>query len=174
MEDFDSLNEKQLESLERGLSDLKNNRVMTSDEFWKELLSKKEQQELLDEVYENYKKEILRQRQLQKEGVNRLRSQGKRLKVSLIELLTKEEFLHKCQTDKDFSEKWGLKIEERELIQGERLQLLWKVCREENIPPDSKELEDFWLRYNEIMSKYNIPTQLITITYNDKTTESYE
>ena len=44
MEDFDSLNEKQLESLERGLSDLKHNRVMTSDEFWKGLLLNKEQQ----------------------------------------------------------------------------------------------------------------------------------
>jgi hypothetical protein len=50
MEDFDSLNEKQLESLERGLSDLKNNRVMTSDEFWKGLLSKKEQQTLYSEI----------------------------------------------------------------------------------------------------------------------------
>ena len=50
MEDFDSLNEKQLESLERGLSDLKNNRVMTSDEFWKQLLSKKEQQTLYSEI----------------------------------------------------------------------------------------------------------------------------
>ena len=122
MEDFDSLNEKQLESLDRGLSDLKNNRIMTSDEFWKELLSKKEQQELLDEAYENYKKEILRQRQLQKEGVNRLRSQGKRLKVSLIELLTKEEFINKCKTDSEFSEKWGLTIEERELSPKERIE----------------------------------------------------
>jgi len=50
MEDFDSLNEKQLESLERGLSDLKNNRVMTSDEFWKGLLSNKEQQTLYSEI----------------------------------------------------------------------------------------------------------------------------
>jgi len=49
MEDFDSLNEKQLESLERGLSDLKNNRVMTSNEFWKGL-SKKEQQSLYSEI----------------------------------------------------------------------------------------------------------------------------
>ena len=50
MEDFDSLNEKQLESLERGLSDLKHNRIMTSDEFWKGLLSKKEQQTLYSEI----------------------------------------------------------------------------------------------------------------------------
>jgi hypothetical protein len=50
MDEFDSLNEKQLESLERGLSDLKNNRVMTSDEFWKQLLSKKEQQTLYSEI----------------------------------------------------------------------------------------------------------------------------
>jgi thymidylate synthase len=47
----------------------------------------------------------------------------------------------------------------RELSQRERLQLLWKVCRKENIPADSKELEDFWLRYNEIMDKHKIPTR---------------
>jgi hypothetical protein len=28
---------------------------------------------------------------------------------------TKEEFINKCKTDSEFSEKWGLKIEEREL-----------------------------------------------------------
>jgi len=50
MEDFDSLNEKQLESLERGLSDLKHNRIITSNEFWKGLLSKKEQQTLYSEI----------------------------------------------------------------------------------------------------------------------------
>jgi hypothetical protein len=114
----------------------------------------KEQQELIDEAYEKYS--IIAGMSTQ------------------VITLTKEEFIRYIKTDTKFSEKWGLKIDERELIQRERLQLLWKVCREENIPPDSKELEDFWLRYNEIMSKYNIPTRLITITYNDKTIESYD
>jgi hypothetical protein len=111
----------------------------------------KEQQELLHEVYEKYHQENKH--------------------VMYLTFLLEEEFINKCKTDSEFSQKWGLKIEERVLIQRERLQLL---CRKENIPPDSKELEDFWLRYNEIMSKYNIPTKLITITYNNETIESYE
>ena len=70
----------------------------------------KEQEQIIDEVYETYNKEIIRQREIQKEEVNRLRSQWKRVKVSLIELLSQEEFINKCKTDSDFSEKWGLKI----------------------------------------------------------------
>jgi hypothetical protein len=165
MEDFDSLNEKQLESLERGLSDLKNNRVMTSDEFWKGLLSNKEQQLLIDEAYENYKKEILRQRQLQKEGVNRLRSQGKRLKVSLIELLTKEEFINKCKTDTEFSEKWGLKIEERELT---------TVRERKKYDIHFDDLIGEYPDHHETLDKRGVPRKIITITYNYKTITNYE
>ncbi len=33
---------------------------------------------------------------------------------------TKEEFINKCKTDTEFSERWGLKIEERELSLEER------------------------------------------------------
>ena len=29
-------------------------------------------------------------------------------------ILTRGEFINKCKTEKEFSEKWGLKIEERE------------------------------------------------------------
>ena len=127
-----------------------------------------EQQELLDEVYENYKKEILRQRQLQKEGVNRLRSQGKRLKVSLIELLTKEEFINKCQTDSEFSEKWGLTIEERELSLEERAQWLQDNTEWDLLVGN---LDHDHIR--EVVEE-EAPTKLIKVTYNDKTTESYE
>jgi hypothetical protein len=80
----------------------------------KDKVMNKEQEQIIDEVYETYNKEIIRQREIQKEEVNRLRSQWKRVRVSLIELLSKEEFINKCKTDSEFSEKWGLKIEERE------------------------------------------------------------
>ena len=129
----------------------------------------KEQQGLLDEVYKNYWGKVSVNNE---EDCLVKQEEGSLLKE--VRVLYQQEFINKCKIDPEFSEKWGIKIEERELIQRERLQLLWKVCREENIPPDSKELEDFWLRYNEIMSKHNIPTKLITITYNDKTIESYE
>jgi len=80
---------------------------------------------------------------------------------------TKEEFINKCKTDTEFSEKWRLKIEERELSLLERCELMKKL--------------DNWVSVHykepktmEYMDKHNIPTKLITITYNDKTIESYE
>ena len=123
-----------------------------------------EQQQIIDEAYENYEKEIIRQRQIQEEEVARLRSQFKRVRVSLIELLTQEEFINKCKTNPEFSEKWGLKIEERELSEGERGLLLQPL----GLDPLTKEGRD------RLWKENNLPTKLITITYNDKTIESYE
>jgi hypothetical protein len=121
----------------------------------------KEQQELADRAYENYNKEILRQRELQKKEVERLRSQGKRVRISLIELLSKEEFINKCKTDSEFSQRWGLKIEERELDMFER----WKIA---DLTPNMMEFD----YCNKLCDEHNIPTKLITITYNDKTIDS--
>jgi hypothetical protein len=144
MEDFDSLNEKQLESLERGLSDLKNNRVMTSDEFWKELLSKKEQQEIILDVYREH---CLEQSKYLRHGG------------------TIQEFINKCKTDKEFSEKWGLTIKERELSYEERQNLYFKLNPEFRLVHEDMDKH---------MDKHNTPIKLITITYNDKTITSCE
>ena len=99
--------------------------------------------------------------------------------------LTKDEFIKKCKTDPEFSQRWGLKIEERELSLEERLLLADKINKEIrqdlytyafNNPiytggidqrPDDVE------RHN-LLSDLNIPTKLITIKYNDKKIESYE
>jgi hypothetical protein len=133
-----------LESLERGLSDLKNNRVMTSDEFWKGLLSKKEQQLLIDEAYKNYYTFMRDDRQWE---------------------LDKEEFINKCKTDTDFSEKWGLTIKERELSYEERQNLYFKLNPEFRLVHEDMDKH---------MDKHNTPIKLITITYNDKTITSCE
>ena len=131
----------------------------------------KEQEELLDEVYENYRQKII--------------SEDLWMLVAIGWPSTQEEFINKCKTDPEFSEKWGLKIEERELSLEERLLLadkINKVIRQDlytyafNNPiftggidqrPDDVE------RHN-LLSDLNIPTKLITIKYNDKTIESYE
>jgi hypothetical protein len=124
-------------------------------------------EQIIDEAYETYNKEIIRQREIQKEEVNRLRSQGKRVRVSLIELLTKEEFINKCKTDSEFSEKWGLNIEERELSLEERKSIY------ENEYTGSVEVpNNHWL--NSKLTTRNTPTKLITITYKDTIIESYE
>jgi hypothetical protein len=139
-------------------------------------MSKERYNQIIDEVYDNYKKEIIRQREAQKNHVEKLRSQGKRLKVTRIELLTKEEFINKCKTDSEFSEKWVLKIEERELSLFEKTTLYstktgqkdWKERVECTIGNLGEE------KLNKEFEKHKIPTKLITLTYNNETIESYE
>jgi hypothetical protein len=88
-------------------------------------------EELLDEAYENYKNKT---EIMMGHGFHGT-------------LLSKEEFINKCKTNPEFSETWGLKIEERELNDDEL-----------NIANLFKQTSN----------------KLITITYNDKTIESYE
>ena len=66
--------------------------------------------QIIDEAYEKYKIFIQTQRDLQRKEVQRLRSQGKKVKVALIELLSKEEYINKIKTDVEFAKKWGLTI----------------------------------------------------------------
>jgi hypothetical protein len=105
----------------------------------------KEQQELLDEVYENYESRQINM---------------------YIPIWSQEEFINKCKTDTEFSEKWGLKIEERELGLEERETLLLEI--------DDTFRTSTTQEVKLVLDEYNIPTKLITITYNDKTIENYE
>ena len=80
-------------------------------------------------------------------------------------LLSKEEFVDKCKTDREFSETWGLEIEERELSREERKSIY------ENEYTESVEVpNNHWL--NSKLTTRNIPTRLITITYNGETLET--
>jgi hypothetical protein len=126
-----------------------------------------EQQELLDEVYKNYLTYIHDVVQ----GENQIYG----------DWYGKEEFINKCKTDTEFSKKWGLKIEERELSLEEKEWQLEKTNCINDIENDRIIYGHEWEKY--IQKQYegiqsnqgiNIPTRLITITYNDKTIESYE
>ena len=79
---------------------------------------------------------------------------------------SKETFINKCKTNKTFSERWGLKIEERELSPKERIELAGGKIQDKY-----PALVEMSLR---VCDERDIPTKLITITYNDKTIESYE
>lgn len=81
---------------------------------------------------------------------------------------TKEEFINKCKTDSEFSEKWGLKIEERELSDEERYNWYIKTYNK-NLTRSSNQFD-----MNEILNSNNIPTKLITITYKNEKIESYD
>ena len=76
---------------------------------------------------------------------------------------TKEEFIRLIKTNSEFSENWGLKIEERELDMFER----WELA---NLTPNMSEID----YCNKLCDEHNVPTKLITITYNNEKIESYE
>ena len=74
---------------------------------------------------------------------------------------TQEEFINKIKTDPKFSEKWGLKIEERELSFDERSGLA---------PADVFSWTQFTVSN---LDELKVPTKLITLTYNE-TVEVYD
>jgi hypothetical protein len=86
---------------------------------------------------------------------------------------TIQEFIKKIKTDSEFSEKWGLKIEERELSLEEREKIAITKYPQLNETPHGA-LIDSRPFSNEFGDSLNIPTKLITIKYNDKKIESYE
>ena len=124
----------------------------------------KEQEKLVDEAYNNFIKKT--------KGLNLFLEVNKDIVAvegpvynAHPKLLTQEEFINKCKTDSEFSEKWGLKIEERELNYEERI----KLFKEKT----NRSLT-YTLNVRERLDENGIPTKLITVTYNDKTIESYE
>jgi len=101
-----------------------------------------EQQQIIDEVYNNYRQENKH--------------------VMYLTFLLEDEFIRRIKHDTEFSEKWGLKVEERGLSEDER----YDLCAAQKSKMTAISEEDY--------IKYNIPTKLITITYNNKTIKSYE
>ena len=115
-------------------------------------MNKEKYNQIIDEGYKNYF--LIKSMEKGPFGISGL-------------ILPKEEFINNCKTNPEFSEKWGLKIEERELSLLERYELMKKL--------------DNWISVHykepktmEYMDKHNIPTKLITLTYNNETIESYE
>ena len=109
-------------------------------------------EQIIDEVYENYF--LIKSLEKGPFGVSGL-------------ILSQEEFINKCKTDPEFSEKWGLKIEERELNTQERNEW-FQVHLNGNNPLMKSDWKDFEL------DQQNIPTKLITLTHNNEKIESYE
>jgi hypothetical protein len=118
----------------------------------------KEQQELLDDAFKKYQSQTMfRTDDLvslkELDGMDM--STGERKTV--YRQYAPVEFINKCKTNPEFSETWGLKIEERELT--------WD------------ESNEYYNNHQSLKVPYlglKVPTKLITITYNDKTIESYE
>jgi hypothetical protein len=138
-------------------------------------MSEKRYNQIIDEVYEKYigntpseyvvgnDSDIMNQLMVWK---------GRRCHLSgypILERLARYEFIHKCKTNKEFSEKWGLKIEERELSLEERMQI-W-----------NERIKGLFIMLiwghdktqEESLNEHNIPNKLITLTYQDEKIEVY-
>jgi hypothetical protein len=144
----------------------------------KEKTMNKEQQELLNEAYEKYLKYTINGIET---GLDKIKGY---LDNCLVEYdgyyehftnpsfaygyrtHNQQEFINKCKTYTEFSETWGLTIEERELSLSERIK--YKKERGDRIA------RTFAAYTHQMLDNSNIPTKLITITYNNKTIESYD
>ena len=118
----------------------------------------KEQQELLDSAYENWKE---KGRDFWEEQVDGMFTSE--LGEEKVDKISKDWFINKIKTDTEFSQRWELKIEERELFMEER----WKMV---DLTPNMTEFD----YCNKLCDEHNVPNKLITITYNDKIIESYK
>ena len=111
----------------------------------------KEQQELLDEAYENYKNKT---EIMMGHGFHGT-------------LLSKEDFIKKVTNNYGFGQLFGISLNERELNTDERNK--WFQI---NLNGNNTLMKSDWKDYE--LDQQNIPSKLITITYNDTKIESYE
>jgi hypothetical protein len=106
--------------------------------------------QIIDEAYGNYCKSFDTQSEIESHSFD-------------TDPMTKIMFVEKIKNLDWFSNKWGLKIEERELSLEERNDIYKKQWE-----PGVSELS------HDRFDSLNIPTKLITLTYNNETIESYE
>jgi|LakMenE01Jun11ns_1017448.scaffolds.fasta_scaffold9732992_2 hypothetical protein len=136
-----------------------------------------EQQELLDEAYIKYQNQTMFHTDdlvPLKELDGMYMSTGEKTKV--YRQFAPKEFINKCKTDQEFSEKWGLTIEERELSLEERVDIFNTKMKNQGLRTQIAIVgvdENYWKSSLE-KTEHNIPTRLITVTYNDQIIESYE
>ena len=116
--------------------------------------------QIIDEAYENYYNYMT---------TNFMETRWCKVEISpdgksiMGRMCNRDEFIIESKTQPGFSERWGLKIEERELFMEER----WKMA---DLTPNMTEFD----YCNKLCDEYNVPTKLTTITYNNETIESYE
>jgi hypothetical protein len=104
-------------------------------------MNKERYNQIINDAYKNFKNNFpMKKSNPPKDYIN---SKG--------QLLTKEEFINKIKTDDEFSEKWGLKIEERTVF--------------EQVDQNNPVLKGSTALYSR---------KLITVTYNNETIKFYD
>jgi hypothetical protein len=99
---------------------------------------------------------------------------------SIVEPNTKEVFIDKCKHSIEYSTKWGLKIEEKNLTRDERYDLMPSLIGHHpgNIAM-RKQINNFESNtpgvsyHEEWLDSFWMPTKLITVTYNNEMIEAY-
>ena len=119
-----------------------------------------EQQQIIDGAYEKYYATLIDSITFSERGKH-FKSNGLEFNSGYPNYVhySKEEFINKCKTNPEFSEKWGLKIEERELTWDERHELAETKYQIDDV--------------DDVLDKEGIPTKLITTTKITKI-ESYK
>jgi hypothetical protein len=123
-------------------------------------MNNKKMNQIIDEAYENYEKSYEMGKHLEGTGLLWMAKE------------TKGTFIYRSKTDPEFSEKWGLKIEERELSLEERTKIL--VSQSDNKRDFYDRNHKLIIEEKSVLDASNIPAKLITITYNNEKIESYE
>ena len=139
----------------------------TGDNYYVNSVNNEKMNQIIDEAYKNYEKKTSQLESFVVKSIAGNRDEVNELLKNNSTILTQEEFINKCKTDAEFSERWGLKIEERELSEKERIVLSGYDYENRggigwNILKDKVDMDN------------SIPRKLITITYNDETVEIYE
>ena len=127
-------------------------------------MSKEKMEQIIDEVYEKY---------ADSHFIPPSNPKGKLLSDQLFRVIpmehSKESFINKCKIDSKFSKKWGLKIKERELSLEERVKLYGV---EKINTTDAGYYEHSFAQFE--VDEANIPTKVLTLTYQNEKIESYE
>lgn len=135
-----------------------------------EKINKERFNQIIDEAYDNY----INNPGYKAECVaDLMKSQA----GQLVLCPTIEEFVNKCKTNKKFSEKWGLKIEERLLDHIERKKLMDEYTDSRNMFRIGYSVTISGYNYdiyNKVCDSYNIPIKKIIIEYNNEIVEIYE
>ena len=128
-------------------------------------------EQIIDEAYKNYLINFIRP----------ICPPNLDVQPSYYEPMTKEWFIKSIKErslrGNEFSQKWGLKIEERELSMSERGELFRKTYPGKSVDdfaPTGMEVQSIRHQLDTRYENANIPTKLITLTYNNETIESYE
>lgn len=126
--------------------------------------------QIIDDAYKSYKKKVFRML----ESWDAKYSEILKREADGCRPYSQDIFIKRIRTDAEFSKKWGLKIEERELSYDEKFRIAYQnLDLRKKLETESKMLH-FPHGHNKVMDDVNIPTKLLTVTYNNEIIDVYE